>query len=244
MAVVPTFREVDTVEACVERIVHAAQTVAVIVSDCHSDDGTREAAARAGAIVVQGEGASCRAHAINAGVDAAIDRFATAPAAARAIWIVHADSIPPSDAGERILETIKHEGKVGGAFAFRFETAGQPMNIRLRLRLVEMINRLRYRITGIYFGDQGIFFRASAWRRVRPLPDWALMEDAELSRRLQRLGKLVLLPREIKTSPRRFLHHGPIAQLTIDVVLIVLHGLGVNPRRLARMYRWYNRRKG
>lgn len=238
-AVIPAWNEARGIGELIAAVAASASPVGIIVGDCASDDGTQKEAEQAGATVVDTPPPASRAAALNVGVEYALSRFADV----QAIWIVHADVTPPADAGSHVRETLSHEMRVGGAFRFAFDTRGLQTPARIKLGVVTLLNRLRYRLTGVYFGDQGIFFKASAWQRVGPLPEWPLMEDAELSRRLARLGKLTLVPVPMFVSPRRFLRHGPLRQLAIDMTLITLHRLGVPPSRLSRIAAWYNREK-
>ncbi len=76
---------------------------------------------------------------------------------------------------------------MGGAFAHRFS---EPT---WSLAVISFINRVRYRLTRNYYGDQGIFVRAAVFRELGGYPDVALMEDLILSQRLKRLGRTALI---------------------------------------------------
>lgn len=60
---------------------------------------------------------------------------------------------------------------VGGAFEFLFAERAWS------LRILTVLNRLRYRMTRNYYGDQGLFVRAETFRRLGGFRDAALMED-------------------------------------------------------------------
>ena len=103
-----------------------------------------------------------------------------------------------------------------------------------------LTNRIRFRITKQYFGDQGIFVRTDAFAAAGGMPQVALMEDVILCRRLKRLGALRLARGRTVTSPRRFLRHGVLRQTAIDCVLLAAERVGLEPRRI---HAWYNREK-
>src|SRR5919197_2968471 len=119
---------------------------------------------------------STRARLMNAG--AAVARGA-------ALLFLHADSLPPRDSVALIRAALEHADAVGGAFEFRF---AEPA---WNLRLLTAMNRIRYRTTRNYYGDQGLFVRAEVFRRLGGFRDLALMEDLDWSRRLRRAGRTV-----------------------------------------------------
>src|SRR2546426_3997192 len=117
--------------------------------------------------------------------------------------LLHADSRPPLDAVALINRALGKAEVVGGAFEFLFAERVWS------LRIMTALNRLRYRMTRNYYGDQGLFVRTEAFRRLGGFRDLALMEDLDFSRRLKRLGPTALIPSPMLTSGRRFLIHRP-----------------------------------
>jgi len=73
----------------------------------------------------------------------------------------------------------------------------------IKLRILEILNNLRFSIAGIAFGDQGIFFRRSIIDDEVKLPNIPLMEDLEISLRLSGLPKLNV-GRTLTASSRRW----------------------------------------
>ena len=74
---------------------------------------------------------------------------------------LHADTELPSDALELIAATMQGERNVAGAFGLGIESE------RFIFRIIESVASLRSRITGIPFGDQGIFVRKDYFDRDR-----------------------------------------------------------------------------
>jgi hypothetical protein len=120
---------------------------------------------------------------------------------------------------------------VSGAFAHRFSERS------FSLAAINAINRARYRLTGNYYGDQGIFVRASVFRELGGYPDLALMEDLILSQRLKRRGRTALIAAPLHTSARRFLARGPWRTFAFIVWLLALHTLGLDTQRYASRWR-------
>jgi hypothetical protein len=147
------------------------------------------------------------------------------------LFFLHADSFPPADAIERIRGALADPRVVAGAFEHLFAEPGWS------LRVITWINRVRYRLTRNYYGDQGIFVRASVFRQVGGYRDLALMEDLDLSQRLKRAGRTVLIREPLRTSGRRFLARGPWRTFLFVVWLLLLHTLRLDTQRYAERWR-------
>lgn len=146
------------------------------------------------------------------------------------LFFLHADSLPPRDALARIQSLLEDPKILGGAFEHRF------LETSWSLRVISWINRRRYRLTRNYYGDQGIFVRASVFRNLGGYRDLGLMEDLDLSQRLKRSGRTALIRRPLVTSGRRFLDRGPWRTFAFIVWLLFLHTLRLDTQRYAR--RW------
>lgn len=167
-------------------------------------------------------GDSTRAALMNAGAAAA--RGAT-------LLFLHADSLPPANALALIEDALADQRVGGGAFEHCFAEGGWS------LRAINLINRIRYRLTRTYYGDQGIFVRADVFRALGGYRDLALMEDLDLSQRLKRAGRTVLLPARLVTSGRRFVARGPWRTFFFIAWLLLLHTLGRDTQRYAERWR-------
>jgi hypothetical protein len=94
---------------------------------------------------------------------------------------------------------------------------------------------LRSRYSVLPYGDQAIFVRAKAFRRVGGFPDQPLMEDLELSRCLRRLGRIRIVPARVRVSGRRFLARPIYYTLAVNL-FPALYAMGVGPATLKRLY--------
>ncbi len=63
------------------------------------------------------------------------------------------------------------------------------------------------------------------------------MEDFILVRRLRHKGKIVIVPKAVVTSPRRWLHLGILKTWLINQLIIMAYYLGLPSERLTRIYR-------
>jgi len=189
---------------------------------CASGDREPITQAVAGRARVLWPGRSTRAALMNAGA---------AVATGEALFFLHADSFPPPDAPALIARALSDPRAVGGAFEHRFAEG------LWSLRAITWINRVRYRLTRNHYGDQGIFVRASVFRALGGYRDLALMEDLDLSQRLKRRGRPVLVPVPLVTSGRRFLARGPWRTFFFIVWLLLLHTLRLDTQRYAERWR-------
>jgi len=196
------------------------QDIEVIVAAADNPEHTARAIAGRAQLLLAG--GSTRAALMNAGATTARGEI---------LWFLHADSRPPLDGLALIAQVMVDAQVVGGAFAHRFTEPAWS------LILISLINRVRYRLTRNYYGDQGLFVRAAVFRRLGGYPDLALMEDLIFSQRLKRTGPTALIPTPLFTSGRRFLARGPWRTFSFIVWLLLLHTLGLDTQRYASRWR-------
>ena len=153
-------------------------------------------------------------------------------AAGDVLLFLHADTVLPPAAFERIAEAMRDEGCVGGAFDLRINSP------RAAFRVIETAANLRSRLTRIPYGDQAIFIRASCFRTLGGFREILIMEDVDLMRRIKRkAGKIVIFREQVITSPRRWEKEGLLFGTLRNWFLVTLYLCGVAPERLARFYR-------
>jgi rSAM/selenodomain-associated transferase 2 len=234
--IVPTLNEEATLVAAVEAVRERAvlgPPHEVIVADSGSADGTRAVAARLGVRWVEAHADRAappgRAASLNAGARAATGDV---------LLFLDADTLLPEGWDREIASALDRPEAVGGAFELAFD------GTELRLRLVELVDRIRYRISRYYYGDQAVFARADAFRRVGGFPEQPLLESADLCKKLKRVGRLVLVRRRVLTSPRRFRDGGILRVFAHDIRLWLLHRLGRPLERHGERYWEENRRRG
>jgi rSAM/selenodomain-associated transferase 2 len=216
--IIPTLNEAACLGATLDAVAGLGRGAEVIVVDGGSGDGTPEIARRRGLSVLtagRGRGAQLRAGAAAARGDV--------------LWFLHADTLPPADAVERIAEALGQPRVVGGCFAIRFAGRGYPARF-----LTGLYPYLAW--LGLYYGDSAFFVRRGAYEEAggfRPVP---LFEDLDLLRRLRRRGRFVRLAAVVTTSSRRFAGRSFLLTFARWTVLQLLYWLGVSPHRLARRY--------
>jgi glycosyltransferase involved in cell wall biosynthesis len=202
----------------------------IIVADCGSADGTADLAARLGTHLVQERPAPVsRAAALNRAAEAATGDVLLA---------LDADTLVSRGYDAAIRRALRDPHIVGGAFEFALDGTHPG------LRLVELINRVRYRLWPLYYGDQGVFVRAEVFRRVGGYPERRLLEASDFCKRVRREGRLVLVRQYMRTSARRFVEGGVYRVLAHDVRIWGLDLLGRPTEQFGPAYQDDNRRRG
>lgn len=217
--IVPTLHEQETVPAAV-RSAFAAGADEVVVADGGSRDGTRRAAAEAGAIVVSGP--SGRGSQLNRGA---------AAASGDVLLFLHADNRLPATARAQVEKALGRSGVVHGAFRQRIEAPG------LGYRWIEFGNARRVAWLGMPYGDQGLFVQRESFERVGGFPNDPLMEDVGIARRLRRFGRPALCEGPLTVSARRWREEGLLRRTLKNWLLVTAWSAGVSPKRLQRWYR-------
>jgi hypothetical protein len=106
----------------------------------------------------------------------------------------------------------------------------------LAYRMIDACATARVRLTGLVYGDQGLFVSRRLFERVGGFPPVRLMEDVLISQALRRHGRVVVAPSRIFVSPRRWQRQGLVRQTLRNWALTALAAGGVHPDRLAAFY--------
>lgn len=229
--IIPTLNEARELRETVRLVrSHSGDpAIEIIVADSGSTDDTSKIARETHLRLTVGPSLNSRAKACNAGA-----RLATGDT----LLFLHADSHVPPHFDALIADALKEPHVVGGAFEFKLDGP------EWRLRLVEIINRLRYRCRARYYGDQGIFVRRATFEAVGGYPDIPIMEDPRFCQEVRAFGAMLLLPAPMLTSPRRFYNGGILRTLAFDVFIVTLDFLRLHPEWLAKKYHRENRLRG
>jgi len=228
--IIPTLNEAATLPALLATLAQetaegSAPETEIIVADGGSRDGTPDLARAAGVRVVEtlaGRGQQLRAGA--------------AAAQGETLLFLHADTGFPPGGLARLRQVLEDEpALIGGNFRLVF--SGTSRFVRFCTKVWPAVRWLR-----LYYGDSGIFVRRSVYDRVGGFPDYALMEDYALVRRLERTGKMVCLwDKPLVTASRRFTGRSPVTIVWGWLYIHLLYHLGVPPDGLAERYRRMSR---
>ena len=190
----------------------------IVFADGGSADDSARLVAAAGFALVQS--ARGRARQMNAGA---------AVASGDALLFLHADTRLPPDALARIEQALaRHDW---GRFDVRI--AGKACMLRV---IAQMMN-WRSRLTGIATGDQALFMTRAAFEQVGGFPELPLMEDVELSKRLNAISPPACIASRATTSGRRWETRGVWRTIFLMWRLRFDYWRGVDAAQLAERYR-------
>jgi rSAM/selenodomain-associated transferase 2 len=217
--IIPSLNESGTIGTTIERLNELAGISEIIVVDGGSIDETGAIAAARGATVIKSQPGRGRQLSLGASI-----------AKGQVLWFLHADTIPLDDSAQLIEEILRDPSIIGGNFRVRF--SGPSIPARFMTWLYPKL-----RMIGLFYGDSAIFVRRSVYERAGGFNSYQIFEDLDLIRRLRREGRMAQLSAEVITSSRRF--EGKSFTLTFLrwASLQLLYWLGVNPNRLAGLYR-------
>jgi rSAM/selenodomain-associated transferase 2 len=147
------------------------------------------------------------------------------------LLFLHADTIIPANAFEKITTVIQSGRYVGGAFDLGFD------NQRWLFKLIAKAASIRSRITRIPFGDQAVFIKREYFNKIGGYQDIPLMEDVELMQRIKHRGDHIhIIPLTVNTSARKWEKEGVIYTTMRNWLLQFLYFCGVPPEKLVRYY--------
>lgn len=190
----------------------------VVVVDGGSSDATRTLAENRGCRVLaseRGRGAQLRL-----GCDQARSEW---------ILVLHADTRMEPGWADEVRQHVRTRPNTAGYFRLRFDDAS------FSARLWEAAVRVRCFVLKTPYGDQGLLMPKSLYEAAGGYPDWPLMEDVELVRRIGR-ARLVGLTSCAITDASRFRRRGWIGRSLRNLGLLVRWRLGAPPETLARTY--------
>jgi rSAM/selenodomain-associated transferase 2 len=216
--IIPVLNEARSIGATLDALARACGGAEVIVVDGGSMDGTAETARGRGVKLIESERG--RGRQMHAGACAA---------RGRALWFLHADTLPARECAAQIEEALRDPSVVAGNFDVLFD--GESGAARFLTWLYPQLRKL-----GLCYGDSAVFVRRETYERVGGFRDFPIFEDLDLVRRLRKVGRVAHMSARVKTSSRRF--EGRSFALTFArwSLMQALYWLGVSPHTLGRMY--------
>ena len=196
--IIPTLNEAGRLKSCLRHLRCAIEDLEsrrgtglahVWVSDGGSVDSTCRVAEAFGARVLN-DGSKGRGQQLRQACEAGQGEL---------VLMLHADAHIGMDVLTGLSDTLRSDPSISwGILGGRFDRR------RFRMRVLELLNTLRFKFTGVAFGDQGIFARRTQLESVGGIPAIPLMEDVELSLRLVGTGRRYRVGNGLTVSSRRW----------------------------------------
>ena len=218
--IIPTFNEEVNIELLIKYIqknVNSTQ-YEIIVSDAESTDKTEDVAKKLDAIITVSEKKG-RAAQMN---------FGTSIAKGDVYYFVHADNFPTPTFYYDIENAISNQYNCG-SFRFRFDTN----------RFILKINSFFTRFNYLYFrgGDQTIFVTKELFEKVGRFNDEMLiMEDYDFLKRLFKIGKFKLVPKETIVSSRKYDKNSWLQVQLANLKIVKMYNKGASQNEMVEMY--------
>lgn len=220
--IIPTLNEQENLARLLPHLT-ACNRLEIIVVDGGSTDGTVTMAKQYGVQCL--ETSPGRGWQMNAGA---------AQASGSIFLFLHADSKVPDGLFNAVREVIAG-GYIGGCCLLKFNEKS------VLLKIIAWGSNVRARFLKSFYGDQGIFVRGDVFTRLGGFKKLPLMEDAEFSRRLTRMGAVTVVRQTITTSARRFNKGGIMKTLLKMQLLKIMFYLGFSPTVLKKLYEGWQR---
>lgn len=232
--VIPALNEAATIGSILADL-HLLPHIEIILVDGGSIDHTIKIAQEYGVKVLSSPPG--RARQMNLGANAATGEI---------LLFLHADTVLPGGFEGMVRSVLGGLGDGGcgsvgdgdgenlpiaGAFTLQID---DPLP---SLRWIEWLVAWRSRWRQMPYGDQAIFLTAETFRQVGGFIEMPIMEDFELIRRLQRRGRIAILPAPVLTSARRWLQRGVWPTTLINQAIVIGYSIGISPTRLVTWYR-------
>lgn len=211
--IVPLLNEQAVVPSLIEQLDRLAAEQIVIV-DGGSSDGTGKLLQAAGYQVVQSSAG--RARQMNAGALLATQSM---------LLFLHADTQLPKNYKSELAKA-----DVWGRFDVKFSSASKAM------KMVAFFINLRSRISGVATGDQAIFVDRDAFNAISGFPDFPIMEDVALCKRLRHFHRPYSSSEKVTTSARRWEQNGVAATIIKMWYFRLAYFFGVSPSKLKQRY--------
>ncbi|MBI4554461.1 MAG: TIGR04283 family arsenosugar biosynthesis glycosyltransferase [Planctomycetes bacterium] len=214
--IIPTLQEENTIEKTLLNLRKQGNSHEVTVVDGGSTDSTVDIASRYARVI---KGPPGRARQMNLGASHARGKI---------LLFLHADTILPEGAVDKVCKAIQRPGIVGGCFSLAFDP---PHSF---LCFISLFTHLHW--WWVPYGDQAFFATAEAFNTLGGYRDLAIMEDMEFFKRLKNLGKVCIIQDPVITSSRRFLKKGVYRQTLLNLLIYLGYLCGLKADRFKKWY--------
>lgn len=229
--IIPVYNEAAVIEKTLQQIncIKKAFNIEVIVADGGSNDSTVAIAKKYATVIKTVKGKAIQLN------------HAASVSTGQILFFVHADMMVSSEAVKAILKTVNERGFDGGGFDNVFDVENKRIKLINALIFLSFFEKRRKKIEQkkpVLYGDNGIFVKASVFNKIGGFKNIPIMEDYDLSGRLNKNYKILKLyqPKLILSS-RRFLKNGIFFTTFAWLLIQKLYKAGISPNFLFKLYK-------
>ena len=220
--VIPTFNEEESIAETIQEIKKrdTANLVSeIIISDGQSTDNT---------VLVSGN-EEVKVFVSPRKGRASQMNFGASKAKGEIIYFLHADSIPPENFSQIIMEAFKNKFTSG---SFRLEFDHQHWFLKANSWFT------RFDVNAIRFGDQSLFVTKIVFEKCGGFDENLLiMEDQEIIYRIKKYSNFTVMNGAVITSARKYLDNGIYRMQAVFFRIWFLYYLGYSQEKLLKIYK-------
>ena len=143
---------------------------------------------------------------------------------------LHVDTKLPADSIEHLQRILTSPQAQWGYFSLRLSSD------KAIYQCISACMNLRTRMSHVITGDHVLFVKRSLYEEIGGFPDFPIMEDVAISKKLRQKAKPVLIKSPVITSSRRWEINGVVPTILKMWCFRLLYFIGVPPRQLAKYY--------
>ncbi len=156
--------------------------------------------------------------------------FGASLALSEKLLFLHSDVKISLSQIEKAIDLLEKNKIFAGAFGIWIESDSKA------LQTISKTANKRSKLSGIAYGDQGLFLTKKNFLKIGGFPKVPLGEDIKISQKIKKISKITFLEECIKISPRRWQKEGILFVTLRNWVLAMLLICGVNPQKVVKFY--------
>jgi rSAM/selenodomain-associated transferase 2 len=220
--IIPTYNEEEQIPATIQLLLKhdtSGLIKEIILSDGGSTDNTATIAQREGGKVVVSPKKG-RAAQMN---------YGTMFASHNILYFLHADTIPPRNFTNHIIEAIDKSFDAG-CFMLSFDYDHWFLKANCWFT--------RFDVDTIRFGDQSLFVTKEKFKQVGGFCEkHIVMEDQAIIKQLKKIARFTIIGKPVITSARKYLENGIYKTQGIFFIIYFMYRLGFSQEKLVNTYR-------
>ncbi len=146
------------------------------------------------------------------------------------LLFLHADTFLPQNAIKLICIALTSAANYWGRFDISFSSS------KLIFQIIAWFMNKRSCLSGIVTGDHALFVKRASYFSCGGFPDYPIMEDIEISKRLKKIASPICLTDEVVSSCRKWEKQGVLKTIIKMWSLRILFFFGISTKTLAEFY--------